>query len=208
MAEEVSHPGLAGYLQEHGYEVINLSVGGSCNRDAVYRLSGAIQSNDIVIWIKTDPLRDLRPYNNLVDQVLDSGGIINLSRRLSNQCYQTANAIANMHGTTIYCIGGFCDLDLELLEYHPQLTALVPSWVQMLVNTQPDNFFHGASDWSMLLVDADYDYEFKQKIINELYSIVENEQVFDNEIFRPDGKHPNRVGHRYLADHIINQLQL
>lgn len=209
MADSVSHPGVTKYLMDHGIEVKNLSKAGSGNRDALYRLQHHIEPTDIVIWIKTDPLRDLRPYNDFIQQVIDANGVFGLAHIMADQAYATANAIANEFGVQIYCVGGLCDLDLGLMLNYPRLTALVPSWVQTVTQAKLSRPFQGFSDWPVKkLLSANLEYDMADKVINELDQINQNETIFQHEIFNPDGRHPNRYGHEFLASYVIQNLQL
>ena len=62
--QTVSHKGVEQYFINDNYTVFNSSEGGSSNKFSIDRLDKDLRdyyiSGDIIIWIQTDPIRDLR----------------------------------------------------------------------------------------------------------------------------------------------------
>jgi hypothetical protein len=62
----VAHKGLEQYFIDDNYTVFNSSKGGSSNEFSIVRLSKDLQeyysSGDIILWIQSDPIRDLRVH--------------------------------------------------------------------------------------------------------------------------------------------------
>lgn len=209
------HNGIEQYFKEAGYHVTNSSRGGLSNRNTIQLLDQQLcinyASGDTVFWIQTDPIRDLRPYKQLTEQILEADGLFNLCQQTLQLNYHTLNDVAAKHQTTIHVIGGKFDLDPATLTKFKNLNALVPSWCQLLVgNKYHDRFPHGTNtDWVIGDIDLDtYHQDFRYKIVNEMYHLELCYEMYKEAIFQPDGYHPNRQGHQVLFDFIVKELNL
>jgi hypothetical protein len=211
-AEEIEHRGIAQYFEEYGHRVVNTSEPDSSNLHSVQRL---IQSkpgpNDIVLWIQSDPLRDLRPYNSLTEQINRCGGLHILLEHLIHEAYNELTEIRS----NVNLIGGLFNIHGTGSMY-PGLCRLVPSWINLLVGHMPEyqhtrdvDYGITRSDGGIRNVDlSKLNTSIAGQVINEFHYYDNNDLVFREDIFHPDGCHPNRTGHRILFEEIIKQLNL
>ena len=103
----------------------------------------------------------------------------------------------------ILCIGGCSKLELDLIKYYPNLTPIIPSVMEFLIPDfkHPEIWFSG---WF-----RDIDRQFSIDCINKfLY----NKQLQDQlgclyrDLFWPDGRHPNRWGHKKIFEYLNANL--
>jgi hypothetical protein len=217
----ILHLGIEQYFTDSGYEVINISKGNNSNIDSLASLTNFLNSNqitasDIILFIKTDPIRELRPYDTFTDEIIKNNGINALINKLSSDLYHNIDVLAKKYNTKIYLIGGNSSL-IPFINDFKNLTPLVSSWVKLMFDNlkiiSHDHFadrFIGPSDWTITNISIkSLDKDFLHKIVNELYEIHTNTKlIFKELIFHPDGCHPNRTGHKMLFDYITKELKL
>jgi hypothetical protein len=203
---QVSHKGIEEYLRNDGHQVQNLSAGGSSLHDIYHSLINENYKDfDLVFCFITDPLRNFRPYGShhlffkksiTFENLVDAG-----NKELSN-FYEKVNNL----DITIYCIGGASHLNVDIIKNFKNLVPYIPSLSELLI---PD-YKHPviwASDW--------LDYIDKIFNLTSLDKLLEYKRQQDwlwsddaKEYFRPDGKHPNRAGHKILYDKIVKDFNL
>lgn len=216
----VIHPGLEQYLKDLGYAVFNTSKSDSSNQESLTRLQSAAAENyepgDLVLFIVTDPLRDLRPYTDLTQLIIEEGGVTALTVKMFHQ----ACASINEQPWRTHLIGGIANYTPEMLKGYDNLVPLVPSWSELLIGHKP--FFESYrnkywslawSDWTINTIDIDYmkvhHPELVRQVVNELWQLdITMKEVWNDNIFRPDGVHPNRTGHLWLFNNIVEKLGL
>ena len=220
--QTVSHKGGEQYFINDNYTVFNSSEGGSSNKFSIDRLDKDLRdyyiSGDIIIWIQTDPIRDLRVEeqgeygNNIFVALKNNNNSFNqLEKYLLTASYDKLSNIANIYNATIHVIGGLRNIDFTALSKFKNLNMLVNSWVYLLINRYGDeNHGFAASDWSIdnFLIDQ-LPNDTKLQLVNNLYEIHSRHQSISTfGIFRPDGQHPNRSGHKHLYNFIKEKLNL
>lgn len=194
----INHQGLEQYFKDTGYNVINLSKGGYSNTQSIAPLPK--ESDSVIIWIQTDPLRDLRPYDRFKEKFQSYQTLLDIQKELLTTTYSILNKLGK-----IYCIGGCSKLDLDLIKEFENLIPIIPSVPEFLL----PNYIHPKiwfSDWYEL-VDRQFDIDSIDKL---LYNKKIQDSLADSwEYFQPDGKHPNRHGHKkifeYLNENIFRQ---
>jgi len=218
------HLGLQQYFVEEGYQVINSSVLGASNYDSIDILNNDLreqyQSGDLIFWVQTDPLRDLRGpkplYHRLVPQITSAKGIYSLMDILLHNSYRKLEAVGNNYSATIYAIGGLCSVgDVGLFNF---INPIVTSWPRLLVGDIPkykqvdwSKFAIWCSDWTAEQLGINpivYDHDLAKKVILEADELNQNRKIFNEPIFSPDGQHPNRYGHKILYDYIKAKLKI
>jgi hypothetical protein len=213
----LNHRGLEQYFIDAGYVVANTSCGASSNKDAVIRLSYALENRfsneDVVLYIQTDPLRDLRPYTTLTQEIINHNGVNSLRSSLLQATYEQLQTIAIKVNCKILVIGGIADLYLPGFKKLKNVVPLVESWVYLLVGhiTEYQNAFPHwrTSDYSIKNIDLHtLSSDLSSKVIDEMYHTEVCVKMYREEIFHPDGVHPNRHGHRALFDHIVKKLNI
>lgn len=207
---QVVHTGFNKLLEDTGYTVHNCCQSNSSNKDSIRRLASLVNreytKGDIVIWIQSDPTRDLRGID-MTTALLDAGTPKQLVKNILNQNYKQLNLIDK----PIYAVGGLCNLDIELLRLYNNIKAFVPSWVYLLVN----NLYPEVSERTVLgdvacnVKDIDlnkFTKEQRMLLVDELHEMNETKHFYVNEMFKPDYRHPNLEGHRILFKEIEKLL--
>ena len=215
------HGGLATYLREYGYTVFNSSRGGSSSSQALTRLQASMadehyQEGDLVLFILSDPIRELRPYTeNLTQSVIEEGSVIAASLKMFHRiCVKL-----NEQPWKTHLIGGVCSYTPEMVQGYSNIVPLVPSWADLLVGHKPfyesykNRYWTAAQGWGTWLIDVkrikDQDPDLFEKVVDEMKQFnIAAKEVYKEDIFHPDGKHPNRTGHLWLFNHIVEKLGL
>lgn len=209
----LDHRGLEQYFQEAGFQVHNASVRGASPRDSIGLLLETLklhyQPNDYIFWIQSDPIRDLRPYTDLSEHVTQAGGLRNLMHQRLSDDYNYLHTVGRRFDTKVYLIGGLTSVVESLVQSRPRLNMLVTSWVELLVSDRYSNI-----DWPTFCIwNSDYTIDHfgsnpSTQLVDELYEFDQNRQVFQHPLFKPDGCHPNREGHRILYNYIRERLKI
>ena len=200
---DLTHLGIEQYFREDGYTVFNSSTRGASNRDSIGLLLENLklhyQTGDQIFWIQTDPIRNLNPVmpdTELPKELGRAGGLVSLMTQLLAVDYDRLHSTARRFDTKIHLIGGLHSINQDLVASRPRLTCLVASWPRLLVEDQyPDlnwrNFRLYTGGWTVdnLRLEELHDIELAGIIIDELYEMDQNEKIFRNPIFQPDGKY-------------------
>ena len=219
----ILHKGLEQYFINDNYTVLNSSKGSSSNKFSIARLSNDLQENysngDIVLWIQSDPLRDLRIHeqgggygnNILLGLKNNNNNFRQLEKCLLTASYEKLSTIADTHQATIHVIGGLRNVESCALSKFNNLNMLVKSWIYLLINRYGDDKDGlGSSEWGIddFLIDQ-LPNDARFQLVNDLYNIFSQHQSISKfKIFRPDGGHPNRKGHEHLYNVIKQKLNL
>lgn len=187
----VTHLGLEYYLRKYGCKVSNLSEPGAANKRIVEILKEIvkIQKPDYIFWFQSDPIRDLRPY----DQVTFPQSIselLHLGERLLNKTYVELNNL----GCKIYCIGGVTKLH-KSIDHYDNLIPLIDSIIEMFDGIDSGFWI---SEWIQVK-----HLTFKDSFLTQLENHMQN--TLPKEYFYPDGNHPNRKAHLKIFEYILKQ---
>jgi len=213
----ITHEGLKQYFSYAGFTVFNTSIGASSNKDSVTRLTNTLENQfstgDVVLFIQTDPLRDLRPYHTLTQEIVNHGGVNSLRISLLCDTYKQLQNTANEVKCEILVIGGIADLYLPGFDDLKNVIPFVDSWVHLLVghmSAYQHLFPHWiTSDYNIHNIDlCMLSNDLRKKVIDEMHHTEECLKMYQEKIFRPDGRHPNRDGHKILFDHIVEKLNI
>ena len=202
----ISHGGIRQYFEEDGYEINMAAIPGECNNITTSHLKNVVSypliKYDYIFWFQSDPIRDLRPYDDFGKSIKTYEDLIIKSDELIDKTYNFLNLI----GQKIYCIGGCSKLNLELIKKYNNLYPLIESVTEFIL----PNYKHPKlwySDWIKVVDKLEMesiDLLLKDKLIQD--SLADTEIKEHKEYFWPDGGHPNRKGHRVLYDYIINNV--
>jgi hypothetical protein len=205
-SEEI-HRGMWQYFEEGGHEVTMSAIPGECNNITTSHLNNVLSSSnqyDYIFWFQSDPLRDLRPYDDFGKSLKTYEDLIIKSDELIDKTYNFLNLI----GKKIYCIGGCSKLNLPLMKKYENLYPLIESVTEFILpNYQHPRLWH--SDWINVVDKLDMesiDFLLEDKLKQD--SLADTEIKEHREYFWPDGGHPNRKGHKVLYDFIINSLNI
>lgn len=208
----VIHEGLIHYFREDGYNVLFSGKGGSGNLESCQRLTNQLEQyyekNDLILFIQTDPIRDLN--ESLTDQLVQTQSYVKLGEQLLENFYYKINSVGQQFDSVINLIGGLYDLlPLQKLKNYYHIRPLVESWINLLV---PNQVQIGISDNSYTVRDIDFsklDKDISHKIVDEMYKLDYNRNVWKNDYyFKPDNKHPNRKAHKILYHVVKEKLEL
>ena len=116
-----------------------------------------------------------------------------------------------MQQIDVYLIGGLFNI---IPHNFPNLKTACKSWVNLLVghhpeyaNSESDDFGIHSSEWTINNIDlSTYDESMAMTIVDEVYTYVNSSNLFRENIFHPDGCHPNRTGHKILFEHIYETI--
>ena len=194
----VSHPGLEQYLVNDGFSVVNCSQGNSTNKESIERVAHQLNLGDYdhTVWFQSDPLRDLRPYANFNSQFNSYQQLLEYSNKLLNSHYKMLNQLDNK----VICIGGCSKLDSDIGNYENLIPA-VDSMIELLLpNFSAPTVW--CSDW-IHAVDTSINETLLDRLLVDKKT---QDQIGDESIFKPDGFHPNRDGHRILYEVVKEHL--
>jgi hypothetical protein len=207
--QETNHRGIWQYFEEDGHVVEMCSIPGECNkiiinhlRNVILGIDNKIIDSHFIFWFQSDPLRDLRPFDEFGKTINNYDDLINKSKELLDITYTNLNLL----NKKIYCIGGCSKLDLDLIVKYNNLIPLIPSLTEHIF----DDFEHPKlwhSDWINHVHKLDIDTidmllneKKKQDSLNDIQKY--------REYFWPDGSHPNRKGHKILYEFICESLNI
>lgn len=194
------HTGLHAYLEDTGHLVDNISVAGASNFEIIEKLQQQplLNEYDHIIWIQTDPVRNLRPYVKFASQFNTFDSLINYQQEILQQSYSALNLL----GIKINCLGGCSKLDVKLMSKFNNLYPIIDSIPEFLLPnyTHPTVWF---SDWYKL-VGRQFDITSLDKLLHN--KKLQDSLIDEKELFWPDGGHPNRHGYKIIFDYLIDRL--
>jgi hypothetical protein len=205
--EEI-HRGMWQYFEEDGHEVSMSAIPGESNNITTNHLRNVVSypliKYDYIFWFQSDPIRDLRPYNDFGKSIKTYEDLVNKSDELIDKTYDFLNSI----GQKIYCIGGCSKLNMELIKKYNNLYPLIESVTEFILpDYQHPKLWH--SDWINVVDKLDMDsIDFLLEDKMKQDSLADTKIKEHKEYFQPDGGHPNRKGHKVLYDFIINSLDI
>jgi hypothetical protein len=225
----VVHRGIEQYFTDAGYTVFNVSKPRSTHTRVNQLLDQSLAEHyadgDLIFWIQADPIIDViadeltgklvkQKLPRLSERLQQAGSLTKLITEQQQNIYCELNNIAVKYNTQIYAIGGTYNLNPIISDFS-NLTMFVRSWINMLVGhyaeyTRSNDINFGVTHtWSIDNVDfSTYNIDLATAISNEITERTTNIIMFREDIFHPDGVHPNRDGHRVLYDYITKEMNL
>ena len=217
----VSHAGLAQYLADDGYQVINLSQPGAGNGmisdrlRLLFELSPGLTVHRVIVF-QSDFMRDnaIRfpggPGTFLTEGIIDASASVNdFEGRAVSGFYYELSRLATKYNISISIIGGHCDtewLDRFSAEY-PGVNVICQSMTEFLLTGNHRTSEPVFSHYDIGAVDMLP--ELKKKFgIDFLYRLGMPKPRLDRmqdcrEFFYPDNLHANRQGHKKLYEEIV-----
>ena len=212
-------PGFPELLQR-SWTVTCSARGGDSNRRSVDRVLHAHRDYDLIIWIQTEPIRDwfistADPEPKLdLDQLMplvESQGSLStvMTQHLRQHCYQPLNSI----GKPVWLLGGCSKVAADQLKGFDNLTAVIPSISEFLLEDFADCLYQDTHQWAsreyadrvMSLGNVD--------LISEWYAVTSditrklNRWGQDQQYFNPDKWHPNLLAHEQICDFLDHRLR-
>ena len=204
-SEEI-HRGIWQYFEEDGHEVNMSAIPGECNIIIINHLKNVVSSPlhhyDFIFWFQSDPLRDLKPYDDFGTRLKTYDDLLVECDFLLDKTYNFLNSI----GKKIYCIGGCSKLNLDLMKKYNNLYPLIESVTEFILpNYQHPKLWY--SDWIKVVDKLDIesiDLLLEDKLKQD--SLADTNIEEHKKYFWPDGGHPNRHGHKIIYDFIIKNI--
>jgi hypothetical protein len=200
---QITHRGLNLFLNDLGYDVINLSQPGSDNWNTFRVLQSFLKVNSHInlshiLYFQTDIGRSFKFHTpskskNLTDEI----------NRLYLELYRHLDQLAMKNNCTIHVIGGLTDVVVSLQNFK-NLKLCLDSWCRLIDPALP---LTGLVDQTGIEFLDDHGYDKKQieSIIDQSWGRIEffNSNPY---YFQPDGQHPNRLAHKLLVEYLSNYV--
>ena len=202
--QETNHRGIWQYFEEDGHEVVIKAIPGESNKTSISHMCNYVNGNyDYVFWFQSDPLRDLRPYDDFGNTIKNYDDLITQSNIILDKNYKELNDRSNCK---IYCIGGCSKLNVELISKYKNLIPFIESLTELiLVDYKHPEIWH--SDWIDYVERLDesvIDFLLPNKMKQDSLSEIDGYRKY----FWPDGSHPNRYGHKVLYNFILKNCDI
>jgi hypothetical protein len=219
----IAHPGIAKYLLDSGYQVINLCQPGGANKHGADRVASFLGSNkhlniDGIIVFQTEWIRDVfveRP-SMIADDL--THGYHNLKYRILSRFYHLLSSTSVQHDVPIYLIGSDSDtiwLD-RFAEEYPGLHIACQSMTNLLIYNDHRNMnpvhciFDPRDEEEIAYIKKHSKNADLELLLEDIDRGSRRVEVWakHKEYFYPDGFHANRDGHRVLFEFLKERLAL
>ena len=212
---QIVHYGLAKYLMDIGYNVVNLSQPGLGPFEVIrpietflYVNSGFLDIEHIFV-LQSDIGRDLNTNGYYMRDTSQSlAELWELFRNEEHQFglehdlkytyrdfYSKLNRTAEQRETKISLIGGLTDLFMEFAPQFTSLNFILPSWIQLMHPETVPIHIHEVENFP----DKHKD---KQQMLPLLDAANTIAKLFNTSHYFPDNCHPNKHGHKILFDYL------
>lgn len=215
----ILHGGLTEYLHEDGHMAINVGQGGSSNRESYLRTRNLLFNNHHlrscehkqIIVFQTEWTRDFL-YMDPEDKNYYHRPM-ELMQRLISRFYYDLSALSQEWNIEIKVIGGCSDTLLidDFANVYPGVEIICQSMTNLLINNC-DTIIHPiyslfswdqrGKDFLELFKQHVTDTSQMQSILDEVDKGQQRYEAFAQyqDLFYPDGVHPNREAHKILYD--------
>lgn len=208
---KVNHPGLTEYLSAN---TLNLSRGGASNWDSLFSMINYMDDmkntglNYSMIVFQTDPIRDSSAEKfdvNMDSAIKKADNLEQLYLDLTEIFYIKFSELSKKYNVPVYIVGGLSDVnELKFNLYNDKSNIICNSWISLL---------HKQHKHSVIPLSFDSKFFFKIKKLGRLdlcdqllnhndSNYTEYLEVSQLYTFGPNLRnfHPNRHGHRIIAD--------
>lgn len=184
----VAHSGIEQYLQDDGYEVKNVSVGGNNNLQSLELAKS--ESFDHLIFFFTDPLRQSK---------FEEFSTLSPKQIAQEHTDYVCSYLKYFPKVTL--IGGCAKVETDTVDY------VIPSVSELIVPGFKDSPYMISWEWEDHWKNVkNPSAEFKQEMIDISNEAGPKHQLWKDypEYFWPDGYHANRHGIRIVYDHMLS----
>ncbi len=217
---DVEHHGLAQYLRQDGYSVINLGQPAASNQKNLNHIR-AWQTQNINQQVSNVLIFQTEYTRETTDDYLEDFATVTAAAELqqtwSHKFYQQLSKLSRQFGCPVTLIGGCSDtLDDDEVNKFPGLRIGCQSLVSLVLNQNP-RVDTPVMSWYGDIAEPVVK-KLKQKLdakeLSKFLDMIDiGHQRMDlvmksREFFWPDGAHPNRLAHRVLYDHLTQQQML
>jgi hypothetical protein len=220
----ITHLGLEQYFTDLGHKVFNMSRPAASNKDSINALFNFLNTqrqNLIVLFIISDPTRNLKPsYTTFKQDIVNHNGLFEFKTKTLYNYLKILNEVGQQNNQIIHLIGALASV--PNVDQYSNLSCLCRSWPKLLVgDLHPDIDFEFFGLWEQWLIDGEiinewltpknlqqFDSAFVDKLVQQLEQLDANRIIFEHQLFYPDKGHPNRDGHKILFNYIKEKLEL
>jgi lysophospholipase L1-like esterase len=212
---DISHPGLAKYLLDLDYQIINLSMPGGTNRHTSRRIDDFLQSNkhlkiEKIIIFQTEWHRGIFLEDpEVLNDDLKFG--YQVKDRVLHRFYSQLSKTSTIYNVPMYIVGG-CSDTVWFEKNYPGLQIACQSMTNLLL----ENTHRILNPTHALLITDFKEIKYVKKHLNGddlelLLADIEKgdyrKKLWQKEkrFFWPDGMHANRHGHKVLFDFLNSQ---
>ena len=206
------HAGINEYLREW-YDVQTFAKAGSSNWDILKRLVSYLEFTKVapekranaIFVFQSSPTRPQRgeeydvDYSTLYQR---HDNIVFLCDELLEMWYIKLQQLAERFDVTFYMVGGLTDINLDILKLYPRLVCMEPSWQKVLnPDHQPSSVCLHAEPNTLELAHRVKNTELVKSIMDYSDTTIHMYMAaMDLDTMGPIDNHPNRKGHRVMAD--------
>jgi hypothetical protein len=201
----LAHRGIEHYFREKGYSVKNISKGGSNNMEICQRFEQEdLTQYDYIFCFQTDHTRHLNQgfLTNNGKEKVTWDKLMKHQKEHLDSFYQRLNS----YNKNIYLLGGVNKIQLDIVEKYSNIVPILPSVVEFIT---PHLGSHNDLWWGQLILSIpyiEYDLDCLEKIVQNKESDGFTMHPDFKKYYWPDGKHPNRLGHKVIFDYLCAQL--
>jgi hypothetical protein len=201
----LTHRGLEHYFLEKGYLVKNISKGGSHNIASCQRFEQEdLTQYDYIFCFQTYHIRYLntRLLTNNGTEKVTWEKLMEHQRLHFDEFYQRLNS----YNKTIYLLGGVNKIQLDIVEKYPNIVPIMPSVVEFITPNFGSHNDLWWGQWILSIPYVEYDLDCLERIVRNKESSEFTMHSDFKKYYWPDGKHPNRLGHKVIFDYLCAQL--
>lgn len=183
------HLGLQYYLRRRGHLVRVTAESGGTNLTQLERVQARARSGDLVVFVQTDPLRDSavipgqwRAFHDQYQQ-----GLQDLYRGLS------------LLPCPVLLVGGVSPVRTDLIDPESPCRVAVRDWVEAMGLQRPCPVICRAWRYPDCEPELLAQWERDERQLQEWDHRCRQSGTVEREWFWPDGRHPNRRAHSWLA---------
>ena len=194
------HSGITTEMESQGHRVYRTAQGGDSNRSQLHRVTLALAEQahtDAVLFIQTDPLRDLSASH----MPTTLKGYRSAHSLLLRDLYQALNDLP----VPILLVGGNCAVDPALVSEFPHVHTVCRDWIALLLGSRPCEIICRQWTYPHCEVDLLTHWESEERAHFRWFHKCNTPTTQHYKWFWPDGLHPNRAGHAALLTHIQSQ---
>lgn len=189
--------GMADLLRKAGYQVQNWARSGTGNLSQCRRVQPHLEQVDRIIWVLTDPLRDLEPWPSRMT-------LTEYHQHREHLLWQALREAQSWH-LPVLVIGGVCAVPEAWLTESGSVQVCCADWRRWLIPDVPglDILCRG---WPYPTPDPALLHLWEQQerdLARHLVRAQHHTQSLEHLYFWPDGLHPNQRAHERLVTELI-----
>jgi hypothetical protein len=193
----VVQAGLGHYLREQGHQVLTVARGSSTNLRQLAHVRREVQPGDCVLFVQTDPMRDLSviPGDTRAFHREHELGLERLYRGLAQlPC-------------PVLLVGGVRPVEPELIDPESPIRVAVRDWMEALGFQPPGPHLCRAWPYPDCEPELLAQWEQDERRLARWLARARIPGTPEHQWFWPDGRHPNRRAHSWLADRVLELLR-